>query len=605
MFSAILMAVPFTVSIVFGEWEASYRYLYSIGIALIVGSLLRFCRIESGKLNRQQATAVVGLAWFVLGLACSVPLYFSGHYMSYLDAVFDGVSGITTTGACVITDLDHLSYADNMFRFIMHFCGGLGLVVVALSLGLFGRGAGASLYASEGRNEHVLPNVVQTTKFISKLTAGFIIAGTVIIFIFMVVSGIEPVRAALQGLWVSVSGFATGGFAPMQQSILYYHSFPIEVVLMILMLLGSIGFVLYSAVIKGRFQDFTKDIETRIGVAWFCVMAIVFTASLAASTLFGDLPTLIRRGTFMVIAAGTTTGYSVITDNQLLTVITSGAFLTLALLMAVGAGAGSTAGGIKLFRLGIIAKSVVASIKDAISPDSATVSVMYNHMGRRVLTASIVREATIVFSLYVGTYMLGVLVGIAHGFDAQSAIFESVAMTSNGGLSAGLVTPGMPATLEIFYIIQMWAGRLEFVTLLAVIVKIFVSLIPRKHDFVRDAKEVHDAGFASRPRADESRFSDKCKTDFNAANGACKLDVSAGNDAPAPSTDPSTASAKTGFINSERADEEAANVVEEVFDASAIANADKSAVEKRPADVPYDSREYDHPDHPDRPGEAG
>ena len=143
----------------------------AIGITMVAGCSLRFLRIEPGRLDRRQALAVTGFAWVVLALFASFPLYFSGHYMTYLDAVFDGVSGLTTTGASLIVDLDHLSYADNMFRFAMHALGGLGLIVVALSFGLFGRGGGASLFSSEGRSEHVVPNVVQTTQFMDAMFA--------------------------------------------------------------------------------------------------------------------------------------------------------------------------------------------------------------------------------------------------------------------------------------------------------------------------------------------------------------------------------------------------------------------------------------------------
>lgn len=480
LFSAGLMVVPWLTALVFQEWDPFYRYLYSIGIALVVGSLLRFCRIRHARLNRQQALAVVGLAWIVLGLFCSIPLYFSGHYTTYLDALFDGVSGLTTTGAALVVDLDHLSYADNMFRFVMHLLGGLGLIVVALSLGVFGKRAGSSLYTSEARNEHVVPNVIQTTTFISKITAWFIGIATAIVAGLMLASGIEPVRALLQALWVSISGFVTGGFTPMQQSILYYHSFPIEFLLMVLMLLGTISFAVYSKVLRGHLGDFFRDIETRTAVLWLGAMVTVFVASLATSTLFSDIPDLLRRGTFMVISVFTTTGFSVITVNQLVTVLTSGAFMAIAIVMAVGGGAGSTAGGIKIYRVGVIAKSIISTIKEAVSPDSAAVVVTYNHLGRRVLTANTVKEAMTIFILYVITYVIGTLVGIAHGYDAQQAMFESIAMTSNGGLITGIATPGMPATLELFYILQMWVGRLEFVTLLAFVAQLAATLIPRR-----------------------------------------------------------------------------------------------------------------------------
>ncbi|BAK45855.1 TrkH family potassium uptake protein [Eggerthella sp. YY7918] len=480
LFSSMALLAPLITALACGEWEPATRYLLTIGISLIVGSALRFLRIEPGRLNRQQALVVTGFAWIVLAFIATVPLHLSGHYASYLDALFDGVSGLTTTGASLILDLDHLSYADNMWRFMMHFLGGLGLIVVALSFGLFGKRAGASLYMSEGRSEHVVPNIVQTTRLIAKISVILIFIATCILTVMCVFLGMEPLRAFLQALWLSISGFMTAGFTPMSQSVMYYHSLPVEVVLMLLMLLGSINFMLHSEVWKGRVEVFFRDLEIRTLVLWLGIMACVLAASLTASAEFSDLPAMLRRGLFMMISAMTTTGFQNVTSNQLTTVFSSGAFLVIAVLMAVGGSGGSTAGGIKFNRIGIILKSLVAAIKEALAPDSARVVVAYNHVGRRILSPEIVKEAMMVFILYVVTYAVGALVGIAHGYDATQAIFESVAMASNGGLSSGLASPDMPATLEIFYIIEMWAGRLEFVTLIALIVEIIVSLDPRR-----------------------------------------------------------------------------------------------------------------------------
>ncbi|CAK7028755.1 MAG: Trk system potassium uptake protein TrkG [Paraeggerthella hongkongensis] len=480
LFSSLALLVPFATALAFQEWIPAANYLLTIGVSLIIGSGLRFLRIEPGRLNRQQALVVTGLAWIVLAMVATIPLHLSGHYETYLDALFDGVSGITTTGASIITDLDHLSNADNMWRFMMHLIGGLGLIVVALSFGLFGKRAGASLYMSEGRSEHVVPNVVQTTQFIAKIAVGIILIATVILTGMCLFIGMEPSRALLQSLWLSISGFMTGGFAPMSQSVMYYHSLPIELVLMLLMLLGSINFVLHSEVWKGHVEVFFKDLEIRTMVLWIAVMTCVFAASLSASAEFSNLPAMLRRGLFTVISAFSTTGFQNVTTNQLTTALSSGAFLVVAILMAVGGSGGSTSGGFKFSRMGVIMKSLVATIKEALAPDSARVVVDYNHVGRRILSPEVVKEAMTVFVLYVVTYAIGSLVGIAHGYDATQAIFESVAMASNGGISSGLAAPGMPVTLELFYILQMWAGRLEFVTLLALIVEIVVSLDPRR-----------------------------------------------------------------------------------------------------------------------------
>lgn len=477
---AALMAVPFITALVFQEWEPAERYLFGIGIALVVGTLLQFLRIEPGRLGRRQALAVTGFAWIVLAFFASVPLFLSGHYATYMDALFDGVSGLTTTGATVALDIDHFSNADNMFRFMMHLVGGLGLIVVALSLGIFGKRSGSSLYTAEGRSEHVVPNVVQTTQLILRITLVIIFIAAVVLTALCISIGMEPVRAVLQSIWLAISAFNTGGFAPMAESVSYYNSIPIEVFLMLLMILGSISFVVHAEVWKGRLQSFFGDIEIRTMLIWLLVMTVVVAASLSASALFSDLPAMIRRGLFMVVSAFSTTGFQNVTTNQLTTVFSSGAFLALALIAAVGGSAGSTAGGVKLHRVGIIFKSIVSTVKEAVSPSSARVVVSCNHLGRRVLSSDAVKEAMTVFVLFVITYSVGALVGIAHGYEASQAIMESVSMTSNGGIITGIVTPGMSPSLEAFYIFQMWAGRLEFVTLLAVLAEIIASLAPRK-----------------------------------------------------------------------------------------------------------------------------
>ena len=477
---AALMAVPFITALVFQEWEPAERYLLGIGIALVIGTLLQFLRIEPGRLGRRQALAVTGFAWIVLAFFASVPLFLSGHYATYMDALFDGVSGLTTTGATVALDIDHFSNADNMFRFMMHLVGGLGLIVVALSLGIFGKRSGSSLYTAEGRSEHVVPNVVQTTQLILRITLVIIFIAAVVLTALCISIGMEPVRAVLQSIWLAISAFTTGGFAPMAESVSYYNSSPIEVFLMLLMILGSISFVVHAEVWKGRLQSFFGDIEIRTMLIWLLVMTVVVAASLSASALFSDLPAIIRRGLFMVVSAFSTTGFQNVTTNQLTTVFSSGAFLALALIAAVGGSAGSTAGGVKLHRVGIIFKSIVSTVKEAVSPSSARVVVSYNHLGRRVLSSDAVKEAMTVFVLFVITYSVGALVGIAHGYEASQAIMESVSMTSNGGIITGIVTPGMSPSLEAFYIFQMWAGRLEFVTLLAVLAEIIASLAPRK-----------------------------------------------------------------------------------------------------------------------------
>lgn len=476
---AFAFLAPLITALLCQEWEPLTRYAMAAGIALTVGTLLRLMRVSPGRLSHQQAMAVTGLAWMFLALIASIPLALSGHYASYLDALFEGVSGLTTTGASLALDLEHMAFADNMWRFTMHFLGGLGLIVVALALGLMGSSM-SGLYSSEGRSDHVLPNIVSTTRLIGRIAIIVIAVATGVMTLFCLFSGMEPVRAFFNALWVSVSGFMTAGFTPTSQSISYYHSYPLELICMVLMLLGSISFALLVEVWKGRTGRFFRDIEVRVGFIWIVVATLVLMSSLAVSDTFPNLPELLRRGVFMVVSAMSTTGFSVITGNQLVTSFSSGALFILILLMAVGGSSGSTAGGMKLMRIGIVVKSLVSTVKETMAPENARVSVVYEHMGKHVLSTDLARSAMTVSTLFVVTFVLGALAGVACGYDAISAIFDSVSMASNGGLSTGVASPGMPAFLEGIYILEMWAGRLEYVTLIALLAKMVMSVIPRR-----------------------------------------------------------------------------------------------------------------------------
>ena len=233
---------------------------------------------------------------------------------------------------------------------------------------------------------------------------------------------------------------------------------------------------------QGRTDHFFHDLEIRTGAMWLLLMTAVLVATLASAPLFNDLPEMLRNCAFMIVSAASTTGFQTVSANQLTTTFSSGAFLVLAIVMAVGGGAGATSGGIKFHRVGIIWKSIVSTIKSALFPPTARVVVEYHHIGRRRLRPDVSREALTVFTLYVITYVIGALAGIAYGYEATTSLFESVAMASNGGITAGISGPGMPLGLEMVYLLQMWAGRLEFVTLMALIVEVVVSVTPDADD---------------------------------------------------------------------------------------------------------------------------
>ncbi|MDR2714295.1 MAG: hypothetical protein LBB42_02040 [Coriobacteriales bacterium] len=479
LFMGAIMLAPLLVSCVMQEWETSVHYVMGIGCALSIGALLRLAKINTGQMERRHAIAVTGLIWIVGALFAALPLWLSGHYSSFLDSFFEGVSGLTATGFSLVQDLDHMSTADNMWRFILQFLGGQGVVVIAMALGLFTQ-VGSSFYNAEGRQEAVLPSVAKTARFIWAFSATVVLIGTIILTAILLLSGMEPVRSLFHGLWLTIGSYDTGGFAPQSSSFIYYHSWPLEIVAMIFMCLGAINFALYARIQRGHWREFTKDIEVRTLGIWTFIMIVAFVAAVCAGTYLTDYLSLLRRGLFTIVSATTNAGYQVLSTNQITTMLTSGAFFLITIATAIGGSAGSTAGGIKAMRVGIIFKGLSLRIKAVLLPQSAQTNTRYNHIGQHLLTNELLSASLVIAALYVITYLIGTLAGIACGYEAIHSMFESISATSNAGLSSGLAAPDAPVIMKVVYILQMWMGRLEFLSLLALGASLFLSLRPQR-----------------------------------------------------------------------------------------------------------------------------
>ena len=475
----LTMAVPLGVAVIYSEWASCSHYIFGIGVALFCGALLRLTRIEPQHMGRKHAIAITGMIWIVGAFLAAVPLYLSGQYASFIDAVFEGVSGLTATGLSLARDVDHMSMADSMWRFTMQFVGGQGVVVVALSLGIFTR-MGNALYSTEARDESVVPSIKKTARFILQFSTAVVVVGTVITAVILLLAGMEPLRGFFHALWITIGAYDTGGFAPVSLSLIPYHSWPLEIIAMVLMLLGALSFSVLAQVNKGNWREFVRDIEVRTLALWTVGMVVVFISTLTVGEFLTDFSGMMRRGIFTIISAASNTGFQVLTTAQITRLFSSGAFLLIAISMAIGGSSASTAGGIKAIRVGLIIKGIGLSIRRVLQPRSAQVNATYNHIGRHQLAPEVLSSALIVTSLYVIGYLVGALVGIAYGYDALSATFESISAGSNAGLTSGIIQVGMPEPLKVFYILQMCLGRLEYITLLALFAALIASLFPQR-----------------------------------------------------------------------------------------------------------------------------
>ena len=419
---------------------------------------------------------VVSLSWLLAMFFGAIPLYLSKHWGGYLDACFDAMSGFATTGLALVQDLDHLSYAHNMWRHLTMYIGGQGIMIFALTLLVRGAGSALPIYIGEAREEKVLPNVVQTARFIWLVSVVYLLIGTLALFFTALSSGMPKDRSFLHGLWVAMAAWDTGGFTPQSQSILYYHNFNFELITITLMLLGSLNFSLHYALWAGKRREIFRNIET---VTFFISVVILFSLTafgLAGSGVYPGTMSLFRKGFYQVISAHTGTGYMTIGAHQFARDWNPLSLLGITLCMAIGAGACSTAGGIKILRVGMIFRALLADIKRTMLPRSAVVIDKMHHIKDVVLGEKQLRQAALITLAYIFLYLLGTLVGISFGHPLRLALFESVSAGANVGLSCGITSPSMPVALKITYIFQMWAGRLEFVSVFALLGTIFALL---------------------------------------------------------------------------------------------------------------------------------
>jgi trk system potassium uptake protein TrkH len=459
---ALFMLVPLVTSLVFGEWNSVLDFFIGILISLIIGLGLRtFCHARD-DFSRFQAMSVAAMAWIVGMMLGSLPYYLSGYFKSYLDACFDVMSGFTTCGLTLIQNADHLSNGINMWRHLTMFLGGQGIIVLGLTFLISGFAGAYRLYLGEGRDERILPNVIQTARFIWQVNFIYLILGTFALTIVGVFLGQPLVRAFLHGTWIFMAAFSTGGFAPQTQNVLYYHSVAYEIVAMIVLAIGMMNFAFHYVLWTGNWREVYKNIEIKTIFTTILVSLFITGWGLIRAGTFKTFFAFFRFNFFQVLSAHTTTGFMTAYTTQLLP--QWGALATVGLTVAMGLGgcACSTAGGFKALRVGIIFKAIWQDIKSMLVSENAVLVEKFHHVKETILTDKLVRSVMVIVLSYLAIYFIGALVGVAYGYNFLESLFESVSAAANAGLSCGITSFTMPALLKITYIIEMWAGRLEF-----------------------------------------------------------------------------------------------------------------------------------------------
>lgn len=473
----VAMAVPLATAVLWREWGAAQDYILSAGIILPLGLALMHADVVRERITYTHAFSITAIGWLAASLAAAVPLTFSGNYASYLDAAFEAVSGFTTSGFTLAQGLDHMALSHNMWRHLTHLIGGQGILVAALSLALGLRGGGFSLYVAEARDERILPNVLHTARFIWIVTAAFVGLGTVALTGVLLRLGMALDRSFLHALWVSISAYDTGGFAPQGMNTMYYHSTAFEFVSVLVMIAGMLNFNLHAYVWRGGYGELWKNIEVRVLALNTVALSLMSSAGLMASRVFPDgAIALWRKGIYHALSAHSGTGHQAVYANQWETDLGPAVMAAVIIAMAAGGAVCSTAGGIKALRIGVIARSLIQQVKNALQPRTSANRARYHHLREQLLTPEITATAAMIFIMYALTYLTGGFIGTLYGYDLSQSMFESVSATANVGLSAGITSVDMPVVLKLLYMFQMWAGRLEFLAVLVLFAQLLLGV---------------------------------------------------------------------------------------------------------------------------------
>lgn len=441
--------------------ELGYATAFLRPAALLIGAgwLLAVLRPRNGARHLDMAggSVVVLIAWAAVCAVSALPVGQLAR-LPYLQSLFESVSGWTTTGLSVV-DVTAAPRILLLWRSIMQLAGGAGLAIIMLAATSLPVGAG--LYRAEGRNDQLAPHVIQSAKLVVLLYSLYATVGTAA----YVLAGMSVFDAVNH----SFCAVSTGGFSTHPESIGYWDSPAVEAVTLALMILGNLNFLTAYVLFRGRLRRFIANGEVKV-IAAALLVAVPVLLLLVTAGAYPSLQKSLRVAVFEAVTALTTTGYSTVGYTSWPPV---GTFI-LILLMLIGGGTCSTAGGIKQYRVYILVRALVREIRQTFLP-RGTVTVLPSVQGERkvLIDEAHVRQAGVFLFLYLATFLLGAGLMAGYGIALEDALFEYASTVGTVGLSVGVTSAHLPAPILIAQITGMILGRLEFFVVFAAIGRLF------------------------------------------------------------------------------------------------------------------------------------
>lgn len=449
MFLGGFFTLPAIVALIYSEPTGWYFVILSV-VSLLIGLVVTRFKPKRYTFFARDGFVAVALSWIMLSIIGALPFYLSGEIENFVDAVFETVSGFTTTGASILPYVEDLSKCMIFWRSFTHFVGGMGVLVFILAIVPMAGGSNVMLMKAEspGPISGKLVPKVRTTAFYLYL---IYVVMMFIEIIILLIAGMDPFDA----ITISFGSAGTGGFAVRNDGFMSYTPFMQSVVTFSMLLFG-INFTAYYLIITKKFKQAIKSEEVWVYLFIFALSSIV----IAKNTLgeFSNFGESLHHAAFQVSSVMTTTGYSTV-DYDLWPSLSK---TILVCLMFIGACGGSTGGGIKVSRIIIAIKASMRSIKQCIHPRS----VKAIKMDGKVIEEETVASVTVYFILYAFIFFISLLFVSIDNFDFTTN-FTAVAATFNN-IGPGLNGVGptqnfsaYSAFSKIVFILDMLIGRLE------------------------------------------------------------------------------------------------------------------------------------------------
>jgi len=458
------MIVPFIVEFIY--YEKNSTFLSSSALTTFIGVLLILTNLEENrKLNLQQAFLLTTLSWLSIAIFGSIPFIFSDLNLSIVDSFFESMSGITTTGSTIIANLESAPKSILIWRAILQWLGGIGVIVMAITILPLLNVGGMQLFKKDqtsDTSEKILPKTREVTLIISIVYLVLTLTcGAAYWFVGMNV---------FDSIAHSMTTIATGGFSTYSDSIGHFQNPKIEIISIIFIISGSLPFIAYIKFFKGEKKIFIQDSQIR-GLLYILIFSVlVMVGYLMIDNKSYDFLENLRISTFNVVSILSGTGY-VTTDFSAWGKFPLIFFL---FLMFVGGCAGSTTCGIKIFRFQILGRFIINQIKKLVYPHGVF-SIKYNN--EKISNSFIYSIMTFVFLYFFIFFILATLLSI-NGLDFVTSISGSASAISNVGPGLGdIIGPdgnygNLPNFSKLSLSFGMLLGRLE---LFAVLVLFFPS----------------------------------------------------------------------------------------------------------------------------------